>query len=283
MIRAFIDSWPLFGATYLAAWLLAALLALVGIAVVARDQIFLGAAITQTSLLGVGVALWLGYLPWGEHHAWLRGDWLVTGLAVGFAVATTLATFAGRGGPTPEGRVGWLYLLAGSLVILLLARTPVGLQELNQRLGSSLIGAGWREVGLAGGGLVLAGAAAWRWHRAAILLLTDRQQAAAVGLRVRGLETALAVSIGVVVGLALQTAGLLYAFGCLVLPGLVARAACREARSLFWAAPLAALAAAMAGFIIGNAADLPGGPLTVALLALALPVAAGWNRLVNGR
>ena len=59
MIEAFVDSWGLFADTYLAGWAVAVLLSLVGVWVVARDQIFLGAAVSQASTLGTAVAIWL--------------------------------------------------------------------------------------------------------------------------------------------------------------------------------------------------------------------------------
>ncbi len=57
MIESFLASWDLFRDTYLVGWLLAVLLSLLGVFVVARDQVFLGAAVTQASTLGVALAL----------------------------------------------------------------------------------------------------------------------------------------------------------------------------------------------------------------------------------
>ena len=45
MITTFLESWDLFYLTYLTGWAIAAGLGLAGIIVVARDQIFLGAAV----------------------------------------------------------------------------------------------------------------------------------------------------------------------------------------------------------------------------------------------
>lgn len=60
MIAAFLDSWSLFQNTYLAGWAIAVALAVTGVWVVARNQIFLGIAVSQASALGIAVALWLG-------------------------------------------------------------------------------------------------------------------------------------------------------------------------------------------------------------------------------
>jgi ABC-type Mn2+/Zn2+ transport system permease subunit len=46
VIQEFLASWPLFHHTYLVGWLIGLLLALGGVLVVARDQIFIGAAVS---------------------------------------------------------------------------------------------------------------------------------------------------------------------------------------------------------------------------------------------
>ena len=74
MIARFLASWDLFSQAYMTAWLIALLLSLVGVLVVARDQIFLGAAVSQAATLGIAVALVLSDLLPGEHFAWLRSD-----------------------------------------------------------------------------------------------------------------------------------------------------------------------------------------------------------------
>ena len=67
MITRFLASWALFSHAYITAWLIGILLSLVGVLVVARDQIFLGAAVAQAATLGIAVAMVLGDLLSGDH------------------------------------------------------------------------------------------------------------------------------------------------------------------------------------------------------------------------
>ena len=53
-------SWALFHNTHLVGRLIRLLLALIGVLVVARDQIFIGAAVSQASTLGIAIALAVG-------------------------------------------------------------------------------------------------------------------------------------------------------------------------------------------------------------------------------
>ena len=143
VIEAFLASWPLFATSYLAGWAIAFLLALVGVWVVARDQIFLGAAVAQASTLGVAAALWIGGLGAAASLEFFRGDAVASGLAVAAAVATALFTVLRRGGgrESAEAVTGWVFLVAASLPTLLLARDPHGLEEVHHLLFSTLLGA----------------------------------------------------------------------------------------------------------------------------------------------
>ena len=51
MIRSFLDTWFLFGHTWVVGWLVATLLSVVGVVVVARNQVFVGAAVAQSATL----------------------------------------------------------------------------------------------------------------------------------------------------------------------------------------------------------------------------------------
>jgi ABC-type Mn2+/Zn2+ transport systems, permease components len=74
MIEEFLLSWNLFHNSYLAGWWMALLLSLIGVLVVARDQIFLSAAVSQGSTLGVAFGMWLGGVVVGEAWPWLRSE-----------------------------------------------------------------------------------------------------------------------------------------------------------------------------------------------------------------
>jgi ABC-type Mn2+/Zn2+ transport system permease subunit len=66
---------------------------------------------------------------------------------------------------------------------------------------------------------------------------------------------------------------MIFTFGCLVLPGLIAKSLVREVRSLFFVAPFVALVTAVVAFVVANDRDLPPGQVTVALLCAVQVVA----------
>jgi ABC-type Mn2+/Zn2+ transport system permease subunit len=261
VIEAFLDSWPLFQTTYLAGWSIAVGLSLVGVWVVARDQIFLGVSVAQASTLGVATALWLG-----EVSAFAGS------LAVAASIATALLTarYGGAGRESPEAVTGWVFLLAASLPVLLLADSPHGLEEVHALVFSTILGASRTDLGLLAGLAAATVLAVARYHRALLLFAMDPEMASAVGMRRRLWTALVAVWLGLAVGLSIRVGGTLYAFGCLVLPALVARNLCREVRGVLVLAPVLALAAAVCGFVAAHSADTPPAHTTVALLCALL-------------
>ena len=148
MIEEFLSSWPLFQNTYLVGWSIALLLSLVGVLAVARDQIFIGAAISQASTLGIALAMWIG--AWAAPAAlpWFRSDGFLSSMAVAFSVIAALIT--ARGGEesreSHEAITGWVFLVSASFSILIVSHSPHGLEEIHRLLASSIIGATRADV-----------------------------------------------------------------------------------------------------------------------------------------
>src|SRR6185369_456432 len=193
-------------------------LAAIGVLVVARDQIFIGAAVSQASVLGIAVVLRAGPTLAALGFPGADTEGMQSAMAVAASALAALVTTRSSedGRTTHEALTGWVWLLGASAAILVVAHSPHGLEEVHRVLSSSIIGASRSDVWLFGG----------------LALLT----LGAIALRSRAL-----------VGLAINMAGVIYAFGCLVLPALVARNLCREVRSMFVVAPVVGVTGAVAG------------------------------------
>ncbi|HEX9868865.1 MAG TPA: iron chelate uptake ABC transporter family permease subunit [Candidatus Tectomicrobia bacterium] len=275
MIQEFLASWPLFHNTYLVGWLIGLLLALVGVLVVARDQIFIGAAVSQASTLGIALALGLGSWAATEALEWLHADAFLSAMAVVFSVLAALLTARGGEGAkeSHEAVTGWVFLLSASGSILTVSHSPHGLDEIHRLLSSSLIGATQRDVWIFGALVLLTAVALAASHRRVLLFALDPAMAAAVGMRLKPWALVTSAWLGLVVGLSIRSSGMLYTFGCLVLPALVAKNMCREVRPMFLVAPLVAVGTAAVAFVLANYYDDPPAQMTVVLLCLLLMVA----------
>ncbi len=275
MIGEFLASWPLFHNTYLAGWLIAFVLALIGVIVVARDQIFVSAAVAQASSFGVAFGMWVTSVGSVQAWDWLHTDGFLSGCAIAFAVASAMLTARTREPrrESSEAITGWIFLAGGSGAVLLLSHSPHGLEEVHRLLSSSLIGATDADVaGFTALTVAIVVFLHLGWRRI-LLIALDPMTARALGMHPERWLIATSLALGLAAGLAIRTAGMLYTFGCLVLPGLVAKNLCHEVRGMFVVAPLVALAAAVSGFVIAHHADYPPGQMTVAILCLFLVLA----------
>jgi ABC-type Mn2+/Zn2+ transport system permease subunit len=175
---------------------------------------------------------------------------------------------------------GWVFLASASLSILVVSHSPHGMEEVQRLIASGIYGATSSEV--VEFGLLLVGVGAFLLvARRRLLLLTDEEMAQAVGIRPGPWNVGLACLLGVTVGLSLRTVGMLYTFGCLVLPCLGARNLCRRASTVLFLALALGLGSSVAAFVLANAWNQPPGQVAVATLA-AVVAATSLVRRVRG-
>lgn len=263
MIIEFIQSWPLFGPAYLTALSGAILLSMLGVYVVARDQVFCAAAVSQSSMLGVATSLFLG--------------WKFSGLiAVIFSI--TSAVFINRrthrGGATHQETTGWVFLLASALTIILLVKQPFSLKEVQALATSTMIGSTSGEAltfGLLGIGII--GLVAGN-RQGLVLWLSDPVMAAAVGVKIGLWSLISSILLGLSAGLMIRSTGLLFTFACLVLPAMAAKYLSRDVSGIFWLSPVVAVAGVVPGLVLAHYFDLPPGQVIVVALAIITGCAA---------
>jgi ABC-type Mn2+/Zn2+ transport system permease subunit len=281
MIHSFLSSWDLFHQSYLVGWLISLLLSMVGVLVVARDQIFIGAAISQASTLGIALTMWATGVFALERFPWFRSDVSLSVMAVVFSVVA--ASMTGRGeethGESHEAVTGWVFLASASLSILIVSRSPHGLEEIHRLLSSSIIGATTVDIWILGSLAIMTVSLLIFLYRRILLFTLDPSMAVAIGMKITIWNLVTSAWLGLTIGLSIRASGMLYTFGCLVLPALVAKNLCREVRHMFLVAPIVAIGTGIIGFILANYYDYPPGQMIVALFCLGLIVAWLLRRL----
>lgn len=264
------SAWELFGDAVLAGLAMSAALPLVGLLLVLRRQVFLGAAIGQSGGLGIAFGIWLVTTAGGSHlhFAAMTGYVpLSVGSVVGVAAAW-LALRQARGAATgpanhPEARAAWLFLVGGSGAMVLLANAPHGLQMVQQLMLSSLLGANAMDLWLAVALLVGLATAAWCWPRPLALWAIDPLSARVYGANLAGLDLLIALAIGTTLAFAIHVAGLPFAFAGAILPVLAARELAGSLRTVTWLAPLLGTLGFGLGWWWATAQDLPPGQCAV--------------------
>ena len=260
MILEFFESWTLFSSTYISALLIGALLSLMGVVVVARGNIFVAAALAQASVLGVALSLFFEI-----------GQPVLSAVFCSVGASLLVSRKHQEGGvSTSEEITGWIFLAGGSLSVLLLARMPYGLKEIQSLFSSSIIGAGSADIIVFGVLLfVFVGFLALRMRRLT-LYLSDPVMAAAVGANIILWSIVISSTLGLVTGLAIRSSGMLFTFGSMILPAQMAKIMCRNISGMFLVAPLMSIFCVLLGLVLGNYYDLPPAQTVVALMCFLL-------------
>lgn len=265
MIGEFIESWSLFSRTYTSALLIGLSLSLIGVVVVARGNVFVAAAVAQASMLGVALSLFFK-----------MGQPVLAAVICSVGASLLVARKHKEGGnSTSEEMTGWIFLASGSLSVLLLAKMPFGLKEIQSLFSSSIVGAGSADIAVFGVLVAVLVVFLMLRMRRLTLYLSDPVMAAAVGANIFLWSIAIASTLGLTTGLAIRSSGMLFTFGCMVLPAQMAKNLCRDIPGMFMVAPMMALLCVLLGLVFGNYYDLPPAQTVVALMSVVLLVSWG--------
>jgi len=245
-----------------------------GVYVVLRRIVFVGAAVAQISSAGIALALWLAG----------------TGLALGpllrptvMSLVLTLAAvviFAGgaRGRIPPDATIGVTYAVAAAVGILLIAKAASG-EAHDIFLQGNILGI------TRGDTLVLIGVAVpvlvlhVLFYKELLFVSFDRETARTLGYDVRRWDLLLYLTLGVVIASAMQFAGVMLVFNFLVLPAVTGLLLSQHMRGMFFWSVASAVTAAVVGFSLSVPFDLPSGPAISAVSGVLVLLAWLGRRL----
>jgi len=265
--------------------MVALLCSYLGVFIVLRRAVFVGAALSQVSSFGVALALWLCGSMGGTAHGEL--PWLAHPMALVLTVGAALVFAAQpRERRLPrETIIGVAYAAAGALTILVVAVSAgAEAQVVNLLFGNVLTISDSGIVGL-GVLLLLVGGTHAAFFKEFLFVSFDPDMAQALGLRARWWNALLFLTIGLTVAFTIRAAGALVVFSFLVLPAATALLVGGGLRSVWVLAGLAGLVGCVVGISVSYVADFPTGPTMVAsntvLLALAALANTVWRRLAS--
>lgn len=258
-MSVFIDSFGLFWETYLTAILASFVLASLGVLAVTRGQIFVSAAIAQASLLGIGIALSFGWESYSLSA---------------IVISVLAALFVGRKvdlhNNKPDEKTAWVFLLSASLSVLLLTNLPNGMRQLQSLSSSSILSATVWDLVFFGILFLLCILFLVTRLNHLILYVSDVVMAAAVGMNISLWAFGVSCATGVACGLSIQSGGLLFTFGSMILPALSARNIVGEIRWLFILSPILASFGTFLGLFFSASNDLPPGQTAVFVHSIIL-------------
>jgi zinc transport system permease protein len=248
-----------------------------GVYVVLRRIVFVGAALAEMSSAGIALALFLGGFTatavFGRHPVMLS---LVVTLA-----GALFFSLGGRAKVSPDATIGTAYAVAAAVGILLIAKATVG-EAHDIFLQGNILGMTHTDtlVLLAITIPVLLVHAVF--YKEFLFVSFDRETARTLGFNTTFWNLLLYLTLGLVIAFAMQFAGVILVFNFLVLPAVTGLLLARNMRGIFSVAVLSAVVAAIVGFSLSVPYDLPSGPAIIAVSA-ALALLAWPTRLMQRR
>lgn len=264
-----LDAILLFREALYGALVIACVCSALGVWIVLRRIVFVGAALAQLSTLGISISIFLGGL--GVAGA-------LTNEPVILSIIATLAGvlfFAGglrRARVPPDARIGVAYVVAGGLAILFIAKATVG-EAHDIFLQGNILGitrTDWLVLLAVGVPVLLVHVV---FYKEFLFISFDQETARSLGYRVGRWTLILYLTIGISIAFAMQFAGVLLVFSFLVLPAVTGLLLAEGMGMMFTWAIGSGLLAAVVGFGISILFDLPTGPAIVAVLGVLVTLA----------
>ena len=246
---------------------IAAICAALGVFVILKRMVFIGAVLSEVAGAGLAAAMVLHLPP-------LLGATTFT-LTAGLVLSRPFETAR----IPRDALLGALFAAAGALAILLAARTGLGLEEVKTLLYGDLILTNRSDLIQVLGGVLPVALVLLVFLRPILYTFLDREAARMLGVPVNRLEIVFFLALALVIAVASRTAGAMLVFAYLVLPSSSALLVTRRLRVAMALAAALAVAATLAGLYYSLAWDLPTNQLIVAFLALLLPAAALTGKL----
>lgn len=241
---------------------------ILGVFVVYRRVVFVAAALAQLSSAGVALAGFLAGMGLGLGVGTDRTE-LALSLLATFGGVLFFALEAGKRRIPGDARLGIAFVLAGAVAVLLAAQTA-GADAQALLLRGNILGMTGAELRLLSGVIFLVIAIHLLLHKELVFVSFDREMAATLGYRTVRWSILLYATLGLMIAVSIQAAGVLLVFSFLVLPPVTGILLGRSLTGvLIWSSASGIIAAAL-GFMASVQFDLPTGPAIVAVSGVGL-------------
>jgi zinc transport system permease protein len=259
------------------ALLIALACSVLGVYVVLRRIVFVGAALAELSSAGIALALFLAGMG-------VSASVVTHPIAMSLVVTMAGAIFFGLGGGKhripPDATIGVTYVVAAAAGILLIAKATTG-EAHDIFLQGNILGITLTDMWVLLGVAVPVLLVHFVFYKEFLFVSFDRETAHTLGYNVTFWNLLLYGTLGLVIAFAMQFAGVMLVFNFLVLPAVTGMLVARSMRGTFLVATCAALVAAVVGFSLSVPFDLPTGPAMIACSG-ALVLIAWLTRQVQG-
>jgi len=264
-------------APFAACMVLVAMLAYLGVHIIAREVIFVDLSLAQMAALGSTCSLLFGLDPGSRAgYAFALGFALLGA----FIFAATRVRRERRRVPQ-EAIIGIVYVVATAAAILVADRAPRGAEAIKEVLVGSILWITWPAILKMLLVYLAVGLVHWVLRERFLTISLNEDEAERRGWRVRWWDFLFYATFGVVITVAVPAAGVLLVFTFLVVPAVVAFLFTRRTVHLIALSWVASAVASAIGLAASFRYDLPTGPLIVCVFGLVLLAAGAVRRALT--
>lgn len=249
--------------------LIGLMLSVMGVYVVLRRIIFVGAALAQASAAGVAAAF-LGASLLGASSPALAGFFHdhpeTVAVIATLLAAAALAVRPKRVNLPSEGAIGLGYALASTLAILFIAKTPGGEGDTLLLVYGNILAVAPHELielSVLCPVILLIHAL---FRKEFLMVSFNPETAQSAGVRVWVWNLLLYLTLGFGIATGIRASGSLLTFSFLVVPALTGLMVARKSWHVTAVAVAVAVTSSIAGIVLSVKWDLPSGPMVVAAL-----------------
>lgn len=237
------------------------LCAYLGVYVVSKRVVFVGATLTQVAVAGIAFS----HLPF-VHIEPLWGSIIFT------LAATILFAQLLRSPTIPRDSVlGVSYVVAIALRILMIQKSPAAeVSEIEAILKGDILFVTSDQFYLLLGVFIAVMVVHLLFYKAFIFVSFDAETASTQGFRSRWWEIFFYLTVGIAVSIATRIVGDVFVFGFLVIPAVSAIFLAKKVQHIFLFSVLVGLISPFLGLFLAFKLDFPAGPTTVATAFLLL-------------
>lgn len=267
-LHEFLSAREIWAVPLTASILAGALLGALGVFVVLRRTVFVSAALTQLSTLGLVLALLLEERI--HLHAEHEAAPLVVAIAFSVAGALILGAFRSRRLPA-EAAVGAVWVVASALVVLGVSRLLVHeAHDLGGMVFGNAVAVPPTDLAVIGVVALLCAAIHALFAKELAFVSFDGETARALGMNVPLWDGALFLTVGLAIPVSARALGALPVFAFLTLPAAAALLVRCRFRAAFAVAAGIGVLAAGGGYVLSWLWELPTGATMVALAGVLL-------------
>ena len=245
-----------------ASFIMGGICAYLGVFLVLKRIVFVGAALSQMAAVGVVVGHLIGH--------WLGIN--LESLAFVFSILGALIFWLpiSGSGITRESLIGYVYIFASALAILIIAKDPLAeVENLDLFSGNILFVTGFDLILMAIiSGLVFV--THMLLHKEFIFVSFDPCTARTLKIPARLYDFLLYLMLGVVISVGIRSAGMLFIFSSLIIPAMIGLSLFQRLKWVFIASIISIWLSSIIGIIFSCRFDFPTGPTISVVNAILL-------------